>query len=281
MGFNPRVTIAIPTFRRQHLIRDAIASVLSQTYQDFELLIVDNNETDETMNIVSNFTDSRIVYCRNRRQLNVIESWNQCVELSKGSYVHIFSDDDRLRPDFLARSMEAHESYRNLGFTFTHAAKTDIDWNFLQLWGYEFPPPGYLTGRAYCRFSLEHTCCISLAPTVVVNKRVHEAVGIYRAPFAKNTFDFNFYLRAAGRFDTYFIDEILVDYRLHKDQLTQQHWRTEASPTGRLGTYLELLGAISELLESASAVEQEFLRERLRFIANQLSTLLTLVLPAL
>jgi hypothetical protein len=177
--------------------------------------------------------------------------------------------------------MQAHESFPELGFTFTHANKTDINWTFVQRWGYEYPPPGYLTSKDYSRFSLEHACCITLAPTVVVNKRVYDAVGLYQSAYAKNTFDFNFYLRAARRFDTYFVDEVLVDYRLHPRQLTEEHWRTDGSPTGKIGTYLELLGLISELLGSAATSDEQFLREKLMSITAELSAHLTAVMPNL
>jgi hypothetical protein len=108
---------------------------------------------------------------------------------------------------------------------------------------------------------------------------VHQSIGKYQAMYAANTFDLNFYLRAATQFDTYFIDEVLVDYRLHDQQLTEEHWRTAGRPTGKIGTYLELIGLISQV--QGVGIDRGFLQERLAYCTSELSALLRVALPNL
>ena len=66
----PKVTVCLPTYNRAHYLREAIESVLSQTFQDFELLICDNASTDETSEVVKSFRDARIRYVRHSRNIN-------------------------------------------------------------------------------------------------------------------------------------------------------------------------------------------------------------------
>lgn len=277
----PKVTVAIPTWKRHDKISEAVASILNQTFGDFELLIIDNNADNLTQRAVSRFPDSRIRYVQSSAPLTVIESWNKCVDLSRGEYVHIFADDDRLKPTFLAHSVTVLDAHPAVGFTFTHANKTDAEWRVARLWGYNFPPPGYLRRDDYIRLTLTHACCITLAPTVVVRRSLYESVGPYRAEYGSNTFDFNLYLRAALVSDSFFIDEVLVDYRLHPDQLTEVHWRSPSAPTGKIGTYLELLGLAAQLVRRPDLLPAEFVSERVRYMVSELTDLLRRPFPHL
>jgi hypothetical protein len=168
-----------------------------------------------------------------------------------------------------------------VGFTFTHANKTDAEWRVSRLWGYDFPPAGYLRRDDLIRFTLTHTCCITLAPTVVARRSIYESVGPYRAEHSANTFDFNLYLRAALICDSFFIDEVLVDYRLHPEQLGEAHWRNPSAPTGKIGTYLELLGLAAELIRRPDILPAEFVSERVRYIVSELTGLLRRPFPHL
>jgi glycosyltransferase involved in cell wall biosynthesis len=270
----PLVTVAVPTRCRADLIADCIQSILSQTMVDFELLIIDTSPDRRTEAVALAYADSRLNYARASNSLSVIEAWNRCVEIASGGNILILGDDDRLHPSFLAKSLEAMKSSDDIGFTFTHANKTDLKWTVQRLWGYEFPREGHLSSADYLAFTLEHECCISLASTVLVRKQVYDSVGLYRAEFGANTFDFNFYLRAARRFSAYFLPEVLVDYRLHPAQLTELHWRTPVSPTGKISTYLELLGLAATLMRDQAVLDTSFLADRAFSITKHLADLL-------
>ena len=62
---SPLISIGIPTFNQSIFLREAIQSVLNQTYQNFEILIIDDCSTDDTRDIVENFIDPRITYIKN------------------------------------------------------------------------------------------------------------------------------------------------------------------------------------------------------------------------
>lgn len=106
--FQPLVTIAIPTYNRAHLyLRDAIAGALGQDYANLEILISDNCSTDNTEQLVNEFTDPRLHYFRQPNNIGANSNFNFCLEQARGDYFHLFLDDDQIDPDFISTCIQA------------------------------------------------------------------------------------------------------------------------------------------------------------------------------
>jgi len=261
----PKVTVAIPTYNRARYLEESIRSVLCQTFTDFNLVVIDNASSDNTEEIVRSFTDPRVEYVRNACNLGIIGNWNRAIELCRGEYLNILGDDDKMLPDFLARSVGVLDAFPQVGFSFSHCNKVNEQGEFIRLWGYDFPPAGYLRGRDYLILTIKYGCCLTNSSTVLLRRSVFDIVGLFKEVYGSNTFDFNMWLRIANVFDVYFIDEVLVDYRLHADQISELHWRTPSTPTGPLGAILEIIGVIAVLIrdEACSDEDRKFLADRL------------------
>jgi glycosyltransferase involved in cell wall biosynthesis len=102
---NPRVTIGLPVRNGARYLREAIDSILAQTYRGFELLISDNASTDETADICASYAarDTRIRYTRHARDLGVTLNFNGLVARAAAPYFKWASSDDVVAPDLLAR----------------------------------------------------------------------------------------------------------------------------------------------------------------------------------
>ncbi len=100
------VSVCIPTYNGAAFLTEAIESVLSQSFRDFELLIVDDGSTDTTLDIARSFTDPRIAIYQNETQLGIPGNWNRCLSLARGEYICIFHQDDIMLPENLARKVE-------------------------------------------------------------------------------------------------------------------------------------------------------------------------------
>lgn len=99
----PLVTIAIPTFNRASLLKDCVRAALSQTYQHFEILVSDNASTDDTEEVLREFTDCRLRVIRQNKNIGLLPNWNACLAGAKGDYIVFVSDDDRIAPWMLER----------------------------------------------------------------------------------------------------------------------------------------------------------------------------------
>lgn len=98
-----RFSIAIPAYKDKFL-KEAVDSVLAQTFTDFEVIILDDNSPYDLHSIVSEYDDPRIRYYRNEKNvgaLDVVLNWNKCLELSQGEFIICMGDDDCLCPDSL------------------------------------------------------------------------------------------------------------------------------------------------------------------------------------
>lgn len=93
-GDRPRVSIVMPTYKRAHLLRGAIESVLAQSCRDFELIIVDDHSPDNTPDVVAGFDDPRIRYVRNDPNLRLPRALNRGFALARGDYLTWTSDDN-------------------------------------------------------------------------------------------------------------------------------------------------------------------------------------------
>lgn len=98
---NPAISVCIPVYNGEPFIKEAIDSVLNQSFKDFELLIVDNNSTDTTVNTIESYNDPRIRLIRNSSNIGMIPNWNKAMENASGKYIKILPADDILYPTCL------------------------------------------------------------------------------------------------------------------------------------------------------------------------------------
>jgi glycosyltransferase involved in cell wall biosynthesis len=97
----PKISVIINTFNRAHYLKQSISSVLTQSYNDFELIVWDDGSTDSTSNVVSNFNDERIVYIKNKH-IGQYQSRNKALDIARGIYISFLDSDDY----FLSNKLE-------------------------------------------------------------------------------------------------------------------------------------------------------------------------------
>jgi glycosyltransferase involved in cell wall biosynthesis len=277
------VTVAIPTYNRANFLAYSIQSALAQSCLPDEVIIVDNGSEDNTREVVHSFKSGRLRYEKSEQNIGIIENWKKCVDLANGNYVIILGDDDVLYPGFIEESIAVHRKHENLGFTFSHCNKVDESGKFLMRWGYDFPPSNFLRGIEYLYWTAVYGCCLTNSSTVLFRRSRYYDAGEFKQTLTTNTFDFNMWIRLAISYDVFFIDKVLVDYRLHKNQFSEIHWRTPSMPTGKVGSYLEILGFFHHLLANPeyAGTHGEFLLGRIRSITEDLAAHLRRVMPEL
>lgn len=106
---NELVSVVIPTYNRQKYLHKAIQTVLNQTYQHFEIVIVDDASVVDNKEIVDSFHDKRIRYFKNDEQRGAPYSRNFGIEQSKGKFVAFLDDDDEWEEEKLEKQMKEFE----------------------------------------------------------------------------------------------------------------------------------------------------------------------------
>lgn len=124
---NPTVSVCIPAYNASKTIGKTIESVLASTYQDFEIVVVDNASTDVTADIVRSYDDPRISLSVNDENYGPRENWNRAVAATTGRYVKLVCADDRIDPDCLAKQVAVFEDPANEGVVMVAARRVLVD----------------------------------------------------------------------------------------------------------------------------------------------------------
>lgn len=115
----PTVSFVVPCYRLAHLLPACIDSILSQSFGDFEILIMDDCSPDNTEEVANSFQDARIKHIRNNENLGCLRNYNRGITLSRGKYIWLISADDYLRqPYILERYVELLDTNPQVGYTF-------------------------------------------------------------------------------------------------------------------------------------------------------------------
>ncbi len=102
------ISVVIPAYNHENYIGPAIDSVLSQTYQDFELIIVDDGSTDKTADVIKGYSDKRIHYYYQENQ-DAFNTINRGMDLANGEYISILNSDDVYTPDRFQRLLDVQQ----------------------------------------------------------------------------------------------------------------------------------------------------------------------------
>jgi glycosyltransferase involved in cell wall biosynthesis len=106
----PLVSVIVPTYNRADLVSRAIESVLDQTYDNFELLVVDDASTDDTETIVRSYDDERVTYFCHQKNRRVSAARNTGIEQASGQYLAFLDDDDEWFPTKVEQQVDHLEA---------------------------------------------------------------------------------------------------------------------------------------------------------------------------
>ena len=129
---SPQVSVVMPVYNGERYLAEAIASILGQTYADFEFIIVDDGSTDGSAEIICEFVerDSRIQFIRLDRNMGHATARNNGISVASGKYVANMDCDDVCLPDRLRRQVNFLESNPNIDVLGSNLMVVDQDLRF-------------------------------------------------------------------------------------------------------------------------------------------------------
>jgi hypothetical protein len=214
----PRVTVVVPTYNRAGLLRETIASILAQTYEDFRLVVSDNASTDETPRVVAGFADERVEHVRRPLNLGLLGNFNASLgeELAReAEYSLVVCDDDLLRPRFLERAVAVLDANPRVGMVHTAFDVIDDEGRVVEgatNWTYGLGGDTVETGADFIAESMTWGCRVCSSAALM------RSAALADPPFEEEdlpAIDFGLWLRLALDWEVAFVAEPLAAYRVH------------------------------------------------------------------
>ena len=219
---SPKVSVIIPAYNASKFIREAIDSVLNQTYKDYEIIVVDGRDgsTDSTREIVAEYGDAVRYFHQENRGLS--DARNKGILNSKGEYIAFLDSDDLWFENKLALQVEFLDSHRDVGLVFSDSLfKTygDVTAMEQRLVGRRF----FQTAKPYRGEVLCQLFVVNFIPvlTVLVRKECLLKVGLFKMEY-DSAEDYDLWLRVSRVFKVDYIDEPLAIYRIRGDSLVHK-----------------------------------------------------------
>ena len=112
----PKVSVLMPVYKTsEKYLREAIESILNQTFEDFEFLILDDCPEDDREEIVRSYKDKRIKYYKNEKNLGITPSRNKLIDMAKGEYLAVFDHDDVSLPERFQKQVQYLDEHQDVG----------------------------------------------------------------------------------------------------------------------------------------------------------------------
>lgn len=205
------VSVIIPTYNRGHLVGRAILSVLDQTYQDFEIIVVDDGSKDYTEEVVKSFNDPRICYIRHTRNLGGSAARNTGIRAAKGKYIAFLDSDDEWLPTKLEEQIRVFHNEQNCGVVYTDLLRIYSDGRI------ELYKGKHLGG--WVLKDLLVTSIIGSTSSAVIKRECFDVVGLFDETLPSCQ-DWDMWIRIAKKYPFKRVPKPLVKYYLHGEQIS-------------------------------------------------------------
>lgn len=195
------VSIIMPSYNTAHFIAESIRSVQSQSYTEWELIIVDDGSTDDTDNVVRQYlTDNRIRYLKNNINSGAALSRNRALREAKGKWIAFLDSDDLWEPQKLEKQIAF---MRDNSYHFSYTNYAEVDENSV-------PNGKKVTGPAKITKQGMYNYCWMGCLTVMYDRNI---VGLIQIADIKKNNDYAMWLKVCQKTDCYLLDECLASYR--------------------------------------------------------------------
>lgn len=210
---NAKVTVLMPVYNGEPYLSKAIESVLNQTFTDFEFLIINDGSTDNSVEIIESYGDSRICLIHNKTNAGLVFTLNKGLDLAQGEYIARMDSDDISLPERLERQAELMD--RNPAVGISSAWIKLFGAGYSEIWRY---PADDASIKARLIFE-----SVIMHPAVIIRKEVLAKHGLYYSSDVSYAQDYDLWVRCAKYTRFANIDEVLLKYRMHDKKVGNVH----------------------------------------------------------
>lgn len=243
-----KISVVIPTYNRARLIESSVKSVLSQTYQNLEVIVVDDASTDNTAEVVKAISDSRVKYVRLEKKSRACAARNKGIEQANGKYIAFNDSDDRWLPEKLQRQYDFLKE-SNADIVLCKMKCFDDGGEFLHIF-----PTRNSSSRIDYKSLLQYNCastqtffgkaeCFNETPFDPVMPRMQ---------------DWDEALRLSQKYAVFYLDDVLVNTFIQADSIS-------AHPEKGLAAMERLFEKHEETISKFPKIAQSFFKKKASF----------------
>lgn len=232
---SPTISVIIPLYNHERFIKEAVDSVLNQSFQDFELIIVNDGSTDNSEDIIKNIKDDKIIYLyqENKGAHNAI---NRGIHISRGEYVSILNSDDIYYPNRFEEILKIFEADPSIYAVFSYIELIDEKGNHVGL--KKGADDNWLGFDHNTSFRQHNNIILDLlagnflhtSSNLFCRKNVFGTIGYFSD--LKYTHDYDFFLRLCYHYKIHIIKKPLLKYRFHNRNTMSEDFAASIFETG-------------------------------------------------
>ena len=229
----PKVTVLMSAYNSERYLLESIESILSQTFQDFEFLIINDGSTDKTREIILSINNSRIRLVDNEQNIGLTRSLNKGLRLAKGEFIARLDADDISEPERLQRQVDFLEAHSEIALLGTWHKEIDAEGNLVGMW--ELPSDSIQIRWALLFYTPFVHSSVMIRKDVVLQK-----IGFYNEAISYSQ-DYELWARVAKTLPVFSLKERLVKTRVNPFSMTATYgdkifegFRIRASTVSRL-----------------------------------------------
>jgi len=224
----PMISVVMPVYNGEKYLKEAIDSILTQTYTDFEFIILNDGSTDKTEEIILSYDDPRIVYVKNEENIQIVRTLNKGIELAKGKYVARMDADDISLPQRLEKQLLFLDAHREVGVCGSWMEAFSL--TATSVWKAAVDPD-----EISCRLLFESTL---YHPTVMLRREMVERYSLHYDPEYPYGQDYELWCRCARLFRLANLDEVLLRYRIHEMSVSRRKQMEQLATSSLVRTRL-------------------------------------------
>ncbi len=222
----PLVSVILPVYNGERYLRESIESILTQTFRDYELVIVDDGSTDATAALLDTYTDPRIVRLTNPTNIGLIGSLNRALKLVRGTYIARMDADDISLPNRLEQQVEFLDNNPEIGIVGTRLQVID---SFGKV--RESVPDKRPISPQVIHWMMFFGCMVTHA-TMMSRREVLDALGSYDPAF-EHAEDYELFLRASFITRMANLPEALYQVREHDQRVSAVYSSAQQESSNR------------------------------------------------
>ena len=223
----PAITVLMPVYNGATYLNEAINSILNQTFQNFEFIIIDDGSTDDSVKIIKSYDDNRIRLFENKNNLGQSETLNKGLSLTRGKYIARMDQDDISMPERLKKQFEFMENNSDI----------DVCGSWLQLIGKYDGIVELETDSERIKINLLTNQNLA-HPAVMIRKDTLVKYDLNYNPTFTIGNDYDLWVRMFDDCSFANLPEPLLKFRMHDNQYSKMLWKQNKAETNRILTNL-------------------------------------------